>query len=296
MPAYDEIIIKSKTSSASFSPHHGGMMTSLIMQAPEGLRELLYFAPEYQFNNHQGMNGGAPFCFPICGRLLNSQYQHQGKTYHMNIHGFAYQMPWQVLNHDGHSISLCLRDNDISLEQYPFHFEIVLTYEIKDNELICKQSYKNTGTEPMPYYAGFHPYLKLPFSKAETFLAYEPQKRLQYNNDLTDIIGEAQLFTTPTNLLLPELNESLVMMSTNKKIYLTFPDHTQLEIEAQGVEDSYLFAYTQLYHRIAEPFLCIELWMSFPNSMNHKNAVCVLAPGATEHGIFVLKLKSDNQK
>ncbi len=292
MHTHDEIIIKSKTSSASFSPHHGGMMTSLIMQAPEGSRELLYFVPDYQFNNHQGMNGGAPFCFPICGRLLNSQYQYQGKTYHMNIHGFAYQMPWEVLNHHDHTISLCLRDNDTSLAQYPFHFEIMLTYEIKDNELICRQSYKNTGTAPMPYYAGFHPYLKLPFNKEDIFLEYHPQKRLQYNSDLTDIIGDAPRFATPTNLLLPELNESLVMMSQNKKIYLKFPDHTQLEIEAEGVEESNLFAYTQLYHRIDEPFLCIEPWMNFPNSMNHKDAVRLLAPGATEHGVFRLALKS----
>lgn len=288
----NQIKISFNKTTAHFSPQHGGMMTSLIMQAPEGLRELLYFAPEFDFDNYHKMNGGAPFCFPICGRLLDGSYAHENKVYPMKIHGFGYLMPWEVIDQQTNSISLRLTENKISLAQYPFQFEVILTYIITDdNELTCRQSYKNTGDQPMPYYAGFHPYLSLPFPKEETFLSYQPQARLIYNDELTDVIGETSPFQTPINISTPELNESLAKLGDNKFVYLNFPDQTYLELQTQGIEDKNLFPYVQLYHRAAEPFLCIEPWMSFPNAMNHTAGVRWLAPGQIEHGLFYLRLK-----
>jgi len=92
------------------------------------------------------MNGGAPFCFPICGRL---------------------------------------RESPGSLRQYPFKFEVLLKYEVQENALISTQTYTNYDQRFMPYYAGFHPYLRLPFPKEEVWLHYHPLQRLQYNEDLT---------------------------------------------------------------------------------------------------------------
>lgn len=292
MQAPDALTIRFNATQSSFSPMHGGMMTSLIMAAPEGLRELLYFVPDYKFDNTQGMNGGAPFCFPISGRLMNSEYFYQGQRYAMNIHGFAYQMPWQVLVHEENLLKLNLLSNAATLQQYPFKFEVILEYEVQDNLLICRQSYHNHDSVPMPYYSGFHPYLRLPFPKAEISLNYMPIERLQYNETLTDIIGKAELFEIPTNLTLPVLNESLVKLRDNKLIYLNFPDGSTLTIEAQGIEDPDLFKYVQVYHRAAEPFICIEPWMNYPNAINHKNAVRTLAPGGCERGIFYLRLKA----
>lgn len=292
MQTSNNITISFNQTQASFAPQHGGMMTSLIMQAPEGARELLYFAPEFDFENYHHMNGGAPFCFPICGRLVDNNYVYQDRVYPMKIHGFAYLMPWEVFDQQNNAVSFRLTENEISLAQYPFQFEVILTYIITDdNELVCRQSYKNTGDAPMPYYAGFHPYLHLPFPKDQIIINFHAQKRLQYNENLTDVIGKAPLFKTPTNLILSELNESLHLLGKDKKITLTFPDNSFIEIETQGIEDKNLFAYLQLYHRIQEPFLCIEPWMSFPNAMNHATGVRWLAPGQIEHGLFYLRLK-----
>jgi galactose mutarotase-like enzyme len=242
----------------------------------------LYFAPDYQFDNTRMMNGGAPFCFPICGRLMNAEYQ--DRCYAMNIHGFAYQQPWEILTQNKNSVSLSLAYTDVTLREYPFKFKIILHYEVQDNLLLCRQLYENTGSAPMPYYAGFHPYLRLP-------LNYQPLTRLLYNDALTDIIGETPPFKTPTHLLLPELNESLVKLGEDKLIYLNSPDGSILEVETEGVNDKDLFPYVQLYHRLDEPFLCIEPWMSFPNAMNHKTGVRWLAPGQKDTGIFYLRLK-----
>ena len=296
MFATDSLRIQTSTgaTSACFSAQYGGMMTSLIMQAPEGSRELLYFAPEFDFKHNTGMNGGAPFCFPICARLSrnagSSRYLYEGKTYHMDIHGFAYQEAWTLRSHKEDTVVLALTANADTEQQYPFKFELVLAYAVQENTLICTQTYKNNDTKPMPYYAGFHPYLRLPFSKAEIFLQYQPLARLQYNAELTDIIGTLPLFASPTNLLLPELNESLVRLGGDKKVGLSFPDGSLLELEAKGVEDPDLFSYVQLYHRLDEPFLCIESWMSFPNAMNSVQGVRWLQPGQAEHGVFYLRL------
>lgn len=280
------------TAFATFVPQRGGMMSSLCMQAPEGRRELLYLPENFDFNTAQKMGGGAPFCFPICGRLSRpegeNRYLYNAKTYEMAIHGFGFRLPWEVIEHQTHSITLQLRDNEITLSQYPFKFTLTLRYQLIGNQLICEQTYQNLDSQPLPYYAGFHPYVRIPFPKSQVLLDYAPARRLQYNDSLTDILGERPLFSTPTPIDLPELNESLVEMGASTKVTLHFPDHSSLTLEATGTEDARLFPFVQLYHILTEPFLCIEHWMGHPNSMNSVNGTRWLAPHTSESGIFKL--------
>jgi galactose mutarotase-like enzyme len=279
---------------ASFIAGRGGMISSLVMQGPEGERELLYLPQSFDLKNSQRMGGGAPFCFPICGRLSrkdgDNRYLYEAKTYAMEIHGFGFRLPWEVAEKGNDFISLRLRHSEQTLAQYPFQFEVVLTYRLKHNQLICEQSYVNVGSKPMPYYAGFHPYLRVPFPKEQVYVDYKPVKRLQYNAGLNDIVGEADRFKVPAALTLPELNESLVQLGADKKVVLRFPDSSHLEIEAKGVENPDLFPYVQLYHIPTEPFLCIEPWMGFPNAINTVSGVRWLMPGQREHGVFYLSL------
>lgn len=274
----------------SFSPKHGGLAVSLIVIIPSGERELLYFPKDFKLEDYSKICGGWPFIFPICARLSRTEgdgrYLYKGKTYHIPIHGFAHRMPWEVLEHSPHRLVMKLTESALSLAEYPFEFEIVLEYEITENQIHCKQTYTNTGKEPMPYYAGFHPYLSLPFDKDEINLHYHPKRRLQYNENLTDIIGELPTFKTPAPLSLPELNESLVELSENKQVELQFPDHSSINMKVEGIRDPNMFSYIQLYHIPQEPFICIEPWMSHPNAMNTVTGVRWLQPGMNEQAVL----------
>ena len=53
---------------------------------------------EYMWQGDKAYWGGtAPILFPICGRLFDGKYTHQGKEYEMKIHGFARHSQFVVL-------------------------------------------------------------------------------------------------------------------------------------------------------------------------------------------------------
>lgn len=278
--------------SANFMPQLGGMAHSLIMPDQQGsVRELLYLPEDWQ---QRKICGGWPFCFPICGRLIDgnqSQYQHDGKPYPMAIHGFGHQQVWQVLSQGQDNITLQLSDNDITRSIYPFSFDVALAYQVKAGQLVCQQTYKNTGSKPMPYYAGFHPYFFIDpkYKKQDVQVDMSAQHRLIYNEALTDIIGQTSPLSFPIGLMADQVNESLHEVEPGQPIRLLFPDDFQIEMSFLGPEMQ-LFRYVQLYHIADQPFFCIEPWMSPPNSMNHADRLHWLEPGQTEQVTLVLKV------
>ncbi len=280
----------------TFIPDLGALGTSLLVTTGSGKeRELLYFPKDWTPETHLKMCGGFPFMFPICGRLSRregeARYLYRGKTYTMPIHGFAHRVPWELIDCKENRIAMRLCENELSLKEYPFSFELTLCYEVEEGRLRCHHTYHNTGNEPLPYYGGFHPYFRLPFQKDEILLSYHPKRQLIYNTSLTDIVGETSPFATPCPVSTPELNESLVELGLDKKVKLDFPDGSALSMQVTGESDPDFCPFVQLYHIPAEPFLCIEPWMSHPNAMNTTGAVRWLAPGAKDSGILELYYK-----
>lgn len=276
----------------TFVPELGALGTSLQMSTHSGVRELLYFPTGWTPETHPKMCGGFPFMFPICGRLSradgDARYLYRGKTYAMPIHGFAHRVPWTVVSCEGNRIEMRLTENALTLQEYPFAFELRLIYEIAENSLICRHSYQNTGLDALPYYGGFHPYFKLAFAKDAIKLTYHPKRQLIYNTHLNDIIAETTPFKTPCLISAPELNESLMELGDDKRVRLDFPDGTALSLRVIGEQDPDFCPFVQLYHIPTEPFLCIEPWMSHPNALNTLGAPRWLASGQKEAGILEL--------
>ncbi len=284
---------------ATFIPQKGGLGTSLTMPDPARpgqTRELLYLPADIDLVSYPKLGVAWPFCFPICGRLNRegkSVYLHEHRQYPLNIHGFAHALPWEVLAHSDDTLVMALKANKTTHECYPFEFEVVLSYTLKDGEFICHQTTLNHGHEAMPYYSGFHPYFWIDparYQKSEVMIDFTPFKRLQYNADLTDVVGERELFTTPIALSEPVINESLSILGEDRAVKLYFPDHSTLEMAVQGMDDPSMYRYLQLYHVPEQPFFCIEPWMAHPNAMNTPTALRLLPPGQRDHALLTLKL------
>jgi galactose mutarotase-like enzyme len=279
------IAAKNGLTHATFVPERGGMGTSIVMPGRQGPRELLF---------HENTTGGWPFCFPICGRLerqsLLNHYYYDGHLYELPIHGFASQKPWTVSDAGENHLLLVLRDDEQTRAVYPFHFTVELFYEIADRRLFCRQTYTNHGDRPLPYYAGFHPYF-LANDKNHVTLNCQPQRRLRYNQQLTDIVGEQALFALPASAANPEIHEQLLELGEDKQICLSYPDQDVVCMAAEGAEDPNLFPYLQIYSPPDQPFICVEPWMGYPNAFNSMSGVRWLAPGCSEHGILRLWLE-----
>lgn len=283
-------------SCASFVPELGGVVSSLQLPGVDGERELLHQHDFFWQCDNDDLAGGMPFLFPVCARLSrNNQdgvYSYQGQHYKLPIHGFSWQLPWDVVEHGDDFIVMQLESNASTLKQYPFDFCIQLRYEIRNGQLFCYQSYENRSGEAMPYYAGFHPYFSAA-SKDNIEIDYEPIERWQYNSALTDLVGRKANFSLPTKLANPDLNEQLTKVGENKTVNMIYENSDILQVEAQGLEDHDLFPFIQLYTIVDKNFFCIEPWMGYPNAMNAVKGVRWLQPNQQEHGLLRIELKSE---
>jgi len=280
---------------ASFVPEKGGVGASIIMPFVGKDREILFQHKNFWQSNDNDLLGGFPFIFPICARIernnIAGNYLYDGKIYNLPIHGFAPYMPWEVEQKSSDSLVLSLYDTPKTLAQYPFNFQVELQYRVTDKTLICEQYYMNRGEKPMPYYAGFHPYFLTPEfnrGKEKVFFNYHPKRRFRYNEKLTDIIGEQDLFNLPASINDPSINEQLVELESNKIVELIYPDGFKINMEVKGQNDLEMFNYVQLYTIPDKPFVCLEPWMSFPNAMNTVAGVRWLQPGQSERGVLKL--------
>lgn len=283
---------------ATFVPERGGNASSIVMPGHDGPHELIYHFPHFWDRTATDLPGGWMFCFPNCGRLESNgkinHYQFEGKTYQLPIHGFGWSRPWTLIDAGDDHLTMELRDDDQTRTIYPFHFTVQLHYEIAHRRLFCRQTYTNHGSQPMPYYAGFHPYFLTPEpnqGKSQVILNFQMIKRFLYNEQLTKIIGEQPLFRLPSEITNPEIHEQLLQLGEDKNIHLAFPNKDVIYFSAEGVEDTNLFPYVQIYAPQDQPFICVEPWMGYPNALNDPSAVRWLQPGQSEHGVLRLWLE-----
>lgn len=279
----------------SFVPEKGGIGSSLTLPGPNGPRELLYRHDFFwDAGAVQHIPGGWPFLFPVCGRLeRNGQAEtwlFDGRTYKLPSHGFGPRMPWQVSTTDNPSeLVLQLSDTEATRKAYPFRFTVRLAYRMENNALVCEQTYTNNGRQPMPYYAGFHPYFLTPEpgrGKADVRLDFKPVKAFKYNERLTDLAGEIEPPDLPLSIDNPALNEMLTRVGADKETRLILPDGLIIHMAAEGVGDPDLFPYVQLYSMKDRPFFCVEPWMAFPNALNTVRGVRWLAPDSSDQGLL----------
>lgn len=292
---------------ASFIPERGGTGCSIQVWDGNTNREILYLHDFFWEKNWDDLPGGWPFLFPVCARVerngITGNYLYDGRVYQMPMHGFAWRMPWQVVDASKtNELVLSLQDNAQTQQVFPFSFTVTLIYKVISSTksagpvLICEQIYANHSHEAMPYYAGFHPYFLTPMlqdGKGNVMLDYRPVKQYLYNENFTDLIGERQpLFKVPVAITQPEINEQLTRVAKDKTARIMYPDGFRIQLEAEGVSDSEMFSYIQLYTIPDKPFFCVEPWMSFPNAINTVAGVRWVQPGKEERAVLRLNFLS----
>ena len=87
----------------------------------------------------------APILFPFICSPKDRTYKAGGQEYHMAAnHGFARDSEFTYAGSTKNSVSFLLKDNDVTLAQYPYHFELEVTYSIKGSKVTVTNTVKNT--------------------------------------------------------------------------------------------------------------------------------------------------------
>lgn len=263
-----ELRNENKNSWLKVVPERGGIITSLGIQG----EELLFINEKTLHNEEKNIRGGIPILFPISGQLTNGQYEWNGTTYNMKNHGVARDLPWDVVEintaKEEASIKIKLVSNEATLTSYPFEFELVFTYILRENELVIDQAYHNKSTKDMPIYAGFHPYFKTESKQlkidvdAIEYLDYNDMK----NKRVEDVITIDQ-------------KESYVLKSGTRSLRFSLEEIGKQVTMNYGEE----FPYIVLWSEEGQGFVCVEPWMAKTDELNRKDELTMIHPGKPLH-------------
>lgn len=215
----------------------------------------------------------APMLFPICGRLNGNRYIHNGQAYEMFIHGFLPTLEPVEVRAKQSAVDLIFRENDTTLSQYPFHFELTVHFELTACGLSCATTVCNRGNETMYYSIGAHPGFALPLRKGSTledhYLRFPEAQKTQ-----TAVINNDGLFTGELPDYTLEANNEIRLSEKQFEIDGIFLRGVGgiTELHCDGADsflrvvcpESDLVGTWKEYGADAK-FLCLEPWCGYPS-------------------------------
>ena len=275
----------------------GAELVSLILKKT-GTEYLWQADPTY-------WTGHAYNLFPICGRLWEGKYTYRGKTYEMNLHGFARKTEYELAEQTDSTLTFRLTDSDVTYAQYPFHFELLLTYTLDGASVKTTFRIVNKDEKELIYAVGGHPGFNVPLAEGETFEDYTltfgekcAPEQVCMSETCYCLAGTTKPFPVRCGKSF-KLQHSLF---DNDAVFLT---NMAKEVTLKsGVSKHFVtvsypeMKYVGFWHKpkTEAPYVCIEPWMSIPaddgkvDDFETKRDMLRLAPGGEREIEFTITI------
>ena len=117
-------------------------------------------------------SGRNPLLFPIVGALKNGVVDIGGQSFAMARHGFAWRKEFETLEQGTDFVTFRLREDDSTLEQYPFPFDLRVCHRLTETGFVTAFTVTNTGEVEMPFCIGAHTAFRCPLAALERFEDY----------------------------------------------------------------------------------------------------------------------------
>ena len=241
----------------------------------------------------------APILFPIVGALKDNSYQYEGETYSMPQHGFARDMEFTLTEQTEESLQFVLSDNSETYENYPFHFQLTVSYEIFDSYINIGWKVLNTDEKKMYFQIGGHPAFACPCEGG------------MIRDDYSIKVGELPLLETAfleKGLLGEEkellANELLLKEDTfardayiiqNETVgHVDLVNHVSNQVKVRVLADVPVWGIWSTADKKA-PFVCIEPWYGrcdktdFSGELSEREYIQSLEPGETFTGGYQIE-------
>lgn len=211
----------------------------------------------------------SPILFPIVGRLKDDIYSHNGKSYSLSRHGFAREMEFSILEKSSNKVVFYLKHTDETLENYPFHFELKISYTLIDTNLKIGYEVVNLNAFEMPFSIGAHPAFALPntfenyellFEKTEELLSYQLENDLISDKTISLPMQENSLslaYSLFENdaLIFKKLESKSIAIIENKVPFL--------KINFEG------FPSLGIWTKENAPYICLEPWFGYADTQTN---------------------------
>jgi galactose mutarotase-like enzyme len=257
-----------RQSSLKVVPSRGGIITQWQLQG----EDILYLDRERFRDPTLSIRGGIPILFPICGNLPDNLYSYNLQTYHLKQHGFARDLPWEVIDRstdNSASITLSLQSNADTITVYPFAFSLEFTYILVADTLTMQQKYTNNSNVKMPFSTGLHPYFAVRDKSKLEFEISASKYQNQVTKEIKDFTGSFDFNETEIDVAFRNLTKTkcaIVDRSANRKISLSYAD-----------------AYsTIVFWTIAgKDYVCLEPWTAPRNAINTGESLLYIEPNSS---------------
>lgn len=212
--------------------------------------------------------------FPYIARMTEKSYVLNGQTYHMDIHGFAKDTPFEIISRESDRITFKISDTPEFLKQYPYAFDFYITYVLQDNVLKIEFKVVNRSDKTMYFGVGGHPGFNVPLEEGLAFEDYyvefsgeNTSRRVIFSEDCFVMDGKFKPFMLDDDnrywlhhemfdqdaIILTDMPRQITLASEKgkKKIQVSYPN----------------MAYLGLWHmpHTDAPYICIEPWSSLPS-------------------------------
>lgn len=245
-------------------------------------------------------SGQAPVLFPICGSLRDDRafFHVDGQRLegHLPRHGLVRKKDFVAQQISDTAITFTIAADNAMLQEYPYPFELQITYILEGSSVDVRYDVINKGKVPMPYFIGGHPGFNCPLLEGDAYEDYYlefdqeetctiprnyPDTGLLDLQDRTPFLDHQQtldltfdLFTKDA-VTLDQLHSRSVALKTrnhSKGIQLDFADFPFLILWSTANQG---------------PFIALEPWNGLSTSLEEsddfqdKIGVHVVEPGAT---------------
>lgn len=142
---------------AEVVPGRGALVTRFRVKSDE----VLYLDEATLTDPTKNVRGGIPVLFPIAGPLPGGTWSYGGKPHALPQHGFARNLPWEVVQQDAARLLMRLPPSEATRAGFPFEFEARLEVSLQAKKLVLDLYVENRSRVEMPFQAGFHPYFEM---------------------------------------------------------------------------------------------------------------------------------------
>ncbi|WP_278590335.1 aldose 1-epimerase family protein [Olsenella uli] len=251
----------------------------------------------------------APVLFPIVGNIRDGQAESAQGRISLGRHGLARNHTFALERRDSASLSYVLSSSKETRRQYPYDFDLRVSYSVVEGGVRQEFLVTNTGDETLPYVVGGHPAFNVPAPGPEASAANEDfsQYRLEFSrpwtyatpsidtrSGLLDFDGRIDLLDASDTLLL-----SHQLFSIDTLVFEDVPDRTVRLVGPRGHGmrvDFEGFDYLGVWSAAGgAPFVALEPWTGCATALDEddvferKRGMSLLAPGQTQAHAFVMR-------
>ena len=234
------------------------------------VKSLLHKGKELMYQKEEGFwQRSSPVLFPIVGRLIGDSFSYQGTKYSLNQHGFARDLPFDLIQSNENNCTFRLQDGEQTFNGYPFAFSLSITYRLSDTGLYVNYAVESKETS-IYYSIGAHPAFQLMSDMDNYELRFDNDSNI---NPYGLMEGHAVMRSHALDLGNLTLSEESFDMDS---LIFKHIKSNNLDVFKNGVRVfgmQFDAPYFGIWKQKNAPFICLEPWWGIPDSRGHQGVL-----------------------